>query len=286
MEGEPTGKWYWRVQAGVTDSHLVLLPLSQPPNPLLTSPPAPLSHAMPAHSTKHNATDSAVVDNNEETGIAGKIKHLFRRGSSSAPPNERRTAPPVHNPTQSTNSSGTDSTAVDGIFDQTARGEQLPSAEANRLGATSVNANAEMSWPGTIGGEKLGAVVVNLQGVDKGRVTLGGGKKGEGSWVNVPITNTNSFLVHQMLEPVGKHSHESLPKSGSIRFDFDKEWIGAKGEAELLHYHITTALTNLPAQSEERAAPQSGSFQLGSGTTQQGVAGTEPAGLGREVFTE
>jgi len=32
-----------------------------------------------------------------------------------------------------------------------------------------------------------------------------------------------------MLEPVGKNHHKGYPKSGSIRFDFDKEWIGAKG---------------------------------------------------------
>ncbi len=38
-----------------------------------------------------------------------------------------------------------------------------------------------------------------------------------------------SKLVHPMLEPLGKNHHESWPKSGSIRFDFDKEWIGAKG---------------------------------------------------------
>jgi hypothetical protein len=32
-----------------------------------------------------------------------------------------------------------------------------------------------------------------------------------------------------MLESVGtKHSHSDWARSGSIRFEFDKEWIGAK----------------------------------------------------------
>ena len=69
--GDESGKWYWRVQAGATDvgesflqsicpahgqNQLILLPLSQPANPVLTTPPQPLSHAMPQHS--HTASQA------------------------------------------------------------------------------------------------------------------------------------------------------------------------------------------------------------------------------------
>ncbi len=61
-------------------------------------------------------------------------------------------------------------------------------------------------------------------------------------------------------------------------------------EAELLHHYITTAVTDAPAQSAQpgTAVPQSSSFQLGTGhdpsagtTTQQGVAGSNPVGIGQ-----
>lgn len=89
----------------------------------------------------------------------------------------------------------TTTTAVDGngvggntdrVLDQTAQGDMLPSANANRIGATNINANAESGWPGVINGQKLGSIAIDLRSIDK-KVTLGGGKKGEGSWVIVQV---------------------------------------------------------------------------------------------------
>jgi hypothetical protein len=162
---------------------LILLPLSQPPNSLLTAPPPPLSAAMPAHST-HPAGGNRTTEASSETGLTDKIKNLFHRGSTST-----QHTSSSHAQTQSQDS---EITAVEGgterVLDQTAMGEQLPSARANAVGATNVDANAETGWPGLIAGDKLGEVVVDLRGVEKGKVDLGGGKKSEGSYVVVPVS--------------------------------------------------------------------------------------------------
>ncbi|ORX38592.1 hypothetical protein BD324DRAFT_621513 [Kockovaella imperatae] len=258
---EVTGRWFWRVQAGTNDTHLILLPLSQPPNPLLTVAPQPLSQAMPAHSaTASKAKTSMPGGANEghnrkanadaDESLTTKFKNLFKKGSPKSDPqalpqDHVDTEPPgAHDSAEiSHGASGTcdassnvysmTSTAVDDrILDQNGRGQQMPTAEANQLGATNANANAETEWPGMIKGDRLGAVVVDLRSVDKSKVVLGGGKKGEGSWVTVPINSHFLTLVHPMLEPIGK-SHHDFPKSGSIRFDFDKDWIGAKGYVRL-----------------------------------------------------
>ena len=179
--------------------------------------------------------------------LTSKFKNLFKRGDDKrvgqpAPDGEGPASAstttatgadadqtPTNNADAISSAPSTTTTAVDDrILDQTARGQMMPSAEANRVGATNLNGNAETGWPGVIKGEKLGAVVVDLKSVDPSKVVLGGGKKGEGSWVIVPINSHFGNLVHPMLEPLGK-SHHEYPKSGSIRFDFDKEWIGAKG---------------------------------------------------------
>lgn len=67
----------------------------------------------------------------------------------------------------------------------------------------------------------------------------------------------------------GHQDGASAPKSGVIRMEFDKDWIGSKGyaisadskltcsEAELLHHHITSALSN--------RSPQTSNIQLGNG---------------------
>lgn len=110
--------------------------------------------------------------------MGNKLKNLFRHQSSN----------PTEVPTASTHPN-----LNEAVLDQNASGAQMPSASANAMGATNVNANAEIGWPGMIDGEKLGAVVVGLQGIEKGRVTLGGGKKGEGSWVIVPVGPGEEF---------------------------------------------------------------------------------------------
>ncbi|KAK4689492.1 hypothetical protein P7C73_g613, partial [Tremellales sp. Uapishka_1] len=239
-DGDINGKWYWRVQVGVTDNHLVLLPLTYPPNSLLTSRPAPLSADMPSHSTTNPSTAAAAAEGDEGSGIGSKIKNLFRRSST-----QDMSQPQA--PHKASESAAHPPAVPEG-------GEQpLPLSEGN----------AESKWPGVIQGTKLGAVLVSLGGVDKAKVTMGGGKKGEGSWVLVPIASHFTNMAHPMMESVGKHSHESLPRTGSVRFDFDKDWIGGKAEAELLHHYITTAMANLGGGGP-RLPPQTTKLQLGT----------------------
>lgn len=195
------GTWYWRVQAGVTDvsppssavspichcradpgsqltagpqTHLVLLPLSQPANPVLTSPPAPLSEVMPSHSTSQSG---------EHESLGTKVKNLFTGRRQSKVGSGTGTGG------NDAASHDTDATAVnptERVLDQTPQGDALPSPSANAMGATNANANAETGWPGFIAGEKLAAVVISLSSIDQAAVKLHEHKK-EGSFVTVPV---------------------------------------------------------------------------------------------------
>lgn len=143
------------------------------------------------------ADNSASGGRTEEEGIGSKIKHFLhlgdRKPSTVGSNTEQHESAAGGAPTGDAASQATATTATavdDHVIDQTAQGEMIPSAEANRIGATNLNANAENGWPGTIHGEKLGLVTVDLRSVDKTKVTLGGGKKGEGSWVIVPVSSS------------------------------------------------------------------------------------------------
>ena len=138
----------------------------------------------------------------EHEGIGTKIKNLFRRSSTA---NEDKHA--VDDASGGVNHSGSaltqhssDSnsqatTAVDPVIDQTSRGEMLPTAGANAVGATNLNANAETGWPGVVNGEHLQGIVIDLRSVDKHKVSVGGGKKGEGNWVTVHVSASGSWKV-------------------------------------------------------------------------------------------
>lgn len=257
-EGVERGTWFWRVQAGVHENNLVLLPLTRPANSLLTSPPAPLSAAMPAHhkDNKHNHNSSATSGAHDgDEGLVDKVKNLFRRSSTTHKESASAAPAPVV---------GEDSARP---LDQTAQGDQLPSASANAMGANNMNANAETGWPGVIQGDKLQAVVVPLNQIDKHKVKVSGGKRGEASWVTVPVVSHFAHMIQ------GHADGALAPKSGVIRLEFDKDWIGSKGEAELLHHHIASAISN--------RTPQSANIQLGNhnnGTT--GHASSTGAGAG------
>ena len=150
------------------------MPLSQPPNPLLTSPPAPLSEAMPTHSTAAHGLGHG--DGEEKESIGTKVKNLFSG-------NKKHTKD--DHPTQD------GAVKHETIVDQSGAGEQLPSAAANAMGADNVNANAETGWPGMINGEKLGAVVISLASIDHSQVKLHQHKK-ESSFVTVPVSSRHS----------------------------------------------------------------------------------------------
>jgi hypothetical protein len=143
------------------------MPLSQPPNALLTSPPPPLSEAMPAHSSAPSGLNHGNTEEHESIGT--KVKNLFTGHKKHT--NDDHTA---------------DAPKHETIGDQTGAGEQLPSAAANAMGADNVNANAETGWPGMINGEKLGVVLVSLASIDHTQVKLHQHKK-ESSYVTVPV---------------------------------------------------------------------------------------------------
>lgn len=105
------------------------------------------------------------------------MKNLFRRSSTT-------TDKAVPHPDPATTQSG------DKVIDQTAGGEQLPSAKANAVGATNLNANAETGWPGFIDGQKLGMVAVPLNAIEKNKVGHSGGKKGEAYYITIPVSLT------------------------------------------------------------------------------------------------
>lgn len=150
---------------------------------------------MPGGANEHTSSSG------EHEGIGAKIMHFFRRGSGA---NDDKHAADSHtsgsqgvthsgteNPSHSsdTGSQGTatTATAVEHVIDQTPQGEMLPTAGANAMGATNLNANAETGWPGFIQGQPLQGIIVDLRSVDKSKVTLGGGKRGEGNWVTVNV---------------------------------------------------------------------------------------------------
>ena len=152
----------------------------------------------------------------DDSSLTSKFKNLFKKGSPKSGPQQLpedagtngtsdATDANVHsaqivtqgqtasNPASSGDSasnvySTTETAVEEKILDQNARGQTMPTAEANRIGATNLNSNAETEWPGMIKGEKLGAITVDLRSIDKSKVVLGGGKKGEGSWVIVPVS--------------------------------------------------------------------------------------------------
>ncbi|WWC90788.1 uncharacterized protein L201_005725 [Kwoniella dendrophila CBS 6074] len=271
------GKWYWRVQAGVTESHLILLPLTQPPNPVLTTPPAPLSHAMPSHSTTAaSGTRTEGGTEQEDGGLIGKMKNLFRRSSAySKDTSETINTDTVSSPntntatvdTTTSGSAGLGGGKEERVIDQTPKGEMLPTARGNEMGATNLNHNAELGYPGIINGSKLGGIVIPLGSIDKSKIVNGGGKKGEGSWVTVPILSHYSHFAQSALgentSGVGSNKPEVFPKSGYIKFEFDKDWIGAKGESELLHHHLTHAINILPEGKDRH--PHLAQFHIGGG---------------------
>ncbi|ODN92764.1 hypothetical protein L198_05558 [Cryptococcus wingfieldii CBS 7118] len=261
----PEGRWYWRVRVGVTDSQVVLLPLSDPANPLLTSAPPPLSTAVPSHAahssrTTTNAGESAINNSNvnalhppeNDSGIANKMKNFFRRGSTTNKETSASTG----------QQSGAQAAMNEPITDQTASGATLPCAAANEAGATDTNGSSELAWPGVIDGDKLAAVIIPTWALVKDRVQLKH-KKAEGTWVIVQVKDEE----HHPLQAVGSNRQDesSFPKSGTIKFEFDKDWIGAKDEAELLQHHIQHAVSNAltPPKHTHQPAEQA-PFQLGS----------------------
>lgn len=144
---------------------------------------------MPGHHKDNKAGHDA-----DEGGLVDKVKSLFRRGSTTTKDN-------AHNaPTASV--AGENPAKP---LDQTEDGDQLPSAHANAAGATNVNANAETGWPGMVNGQKLQAIVIPLNQIDKHKVKVSGGKRGEASWVTVPVCLLLDWRYQGQMDDISRH---------------------------------------------------------------------------------
>jgi hypothetical protein len=123
----------------------------------------------------HHKDNKAGHDTDE--GLVDKVKNLFRRNSTKDTAHDAPTSAIAgENPSKP--------------LDQNERGDQLPGPNANAAGATNVNANAETGWPGMINGQKLQAIIIPLNQIDRSKVKISGGKRGEASWVTVPVCLT------------------------------------------------------------------------------------------------
>ena len=169
---------------------------------------------MPAHSTAVEHRGHGETGHEEHEGIGAKIKNLFRKGSTTNEEKHQVTGEPGTDLNDSTSqATATTATTVDRVIDQTPQGEMLPSAGANAIGATNVNANAETGWPGVINGQHLASIVVDLHSIDKNKVTLGGGKKNEGSYVTVHVRLIHHPVLISGLAPsnLARFSREESP---------------------------------------------------------------------------
>ena len=281
--------------------------------------------SMPGGANANTSAAHPSSKSGDDPSLTSKFKNLFKKGSpksgahqlpdeteTDAPSGAARNDQGVHPASldqtgisSSTSEPGggdaasnvysTTETAVDDkILDQTARGQMMPTAEANRVGATNLNSNAETDWPGMIKGEKLGAVTVDLRSIDKSKVVLGGGKKGEGSWVIVPVSvehlcmnartdyarsTLTSLLLCIRCSSQLERAITTLPNRGRSGLTLTKIGLVQKGElsasgastklttsstpreAELLHHYITTNLENI-GTAHQRVPPESTQLRL------------------------
>jgi hypothetical protein len=127
-------------------------------------------------------------------------------------------------------------------------------------------AQATQQFPAYVGGKPTTHVLVPIGAIKENEVKITT-EKGEMA-VRVPVTSHFSTFVHPMMDTLGREAEESWGRSGKIKFQFDRNWIGAKGEAEVLQHNILQACEN------RRNAQQSETLNLGGG----GAAGTTTTG--------
>jgi hypothetical protein len=163
---------------------------------------------MPSHSTAHGHGQGHAASGEHES-LGTKMKNLFTGGRKHS-----KDGDDVHHDSSAGAGAGAGGATSTGtgtgpggekILDQTGSGEQVPSPSANAAGATNLNANAETGWPGVVGGEKLGAVIINLSTVDQSAVKLHEHKK-ESSFVTVPVSPDCSLTTGYITD-----STRSLP---------------------------------------------------------------------------
>jgi hypothetical protein len=274
LKANLTGKWATNVEIAVTPTHLLLI--LSPDHPLAPFPPpagapgyvAPRRRNSASRpSTSEPGTTGAADEEKTEGGIGQKIKNIFHRKSSTAPDTQGGAAGGVTKPS-----------AGAGISESAFVEEDSPAAITRTTGAEVGTASpptgqnqhpvlplaptpsqATPQFPAYVGGKPTTHVLVPIAAIKENEVKITT-EKGEMA-VRVPVTSHFSSLVHPMMDTLGRESEESWGRSGKIKFQFDRNWIGAKGEAEVLQHNIIQACEN------RRATSQSTTLNLGGGAT-------------------
>ncbi|KAI5455416.1 hypothetical protein NCC49_000227 [Naganishia albida] len=229
------GKWVAPVMAGVAGNSLVLIiavdsllvpygtEVGHQAKPTLT--PAATTHAPATTSPEANATSGS------GSGIGATIKKIFRRGSSTQQVSTAQ-AGDAHATTAAR------SGAESAVSDDTAVNAPLHSLEGHQQLAEETH---DRSYPAYVHGNPVKYIVVPLGALDYRTITI---KEEKGVWsVKVPVTGFFHRLVEPALQEIGQPPDEGWGRSGDIEFLFDSHnWIGAKDEAELLHFSLTSAL--------------------------------------------
>ncbi|BEI81940.1 hypothetical protein CcaverHIS002_0211000 [Cutaneotrichosporon cavernicola] len=215
VEGE--GPFYWRCRVGVTTDNLIVLPLANPPNPVLKSRPPPLSTLVPTrpgadedrphppHPQSLGRRLSAAfippkMENGEaEVAHSARIAGLGRRLSAAFKPIEPET------PVQT---------------------QPMPEISDDAVTSDTAEIPTESGFPGTIEGAPLSAIVIPLNRIKQG----------------VKISERDGLYIS-----VGVNSAVS-GKSGVVRFEFERE-LGGKTEAEPLLRSLQAGISGPVSQS-------------------------------------
>ncbi|GHJ86008.1 hypothetical protein NliqN6_2410 [Naganishia liquefaciens] len=229
------GKWISPIMAGVAGNNLVLI-LAVDSHLVPFGTYDEHQHQFKRRPSSNTAPTAAAPATHPEAehssgggGIGATIKKIFRRSSSSQ---------------QGTTAHGTDvhptttSGAESAVSDETAVNAPLNTLEGHHQLDEQVH---DKSYPAYVHGEPVKYIVVPLGALDYKTITL---KEEKGVWVvKVPVTGFFHRLVEPALNEIGQGPDEGWGRSGEIEFLFDsKNWIGAKDEAELLHFSLMSAL--------------------------------------------
>jgi hypothetical protein len=266
-----TGKWATNVEVAVTQTHLLVL--LSPDHPLATYPPPPGAPGYVRKSSFSKPTDSSEHAGGTSGGhpsIGRKIIDLFKPGGISKdeavkehvidPTTGQPTAhPETTSPTTTTTSPTTHAEPI-----------PFPAPTPDMV---------EKSFPAYVGGQRTTYVAVPLAAIKDAELKLVDDKGEIG--VRVPITSHFSTFGHTS-DTLGKELDEASGRSGKIKFEFDRNWLGAKAEAEVLHHTILQAIENrrnAPPQTLSLGAGfgGSGAAQTGSGV---GAGATQTGGGG------
>jgi hypothetical protein len=225
------GKWVSPVMAGVAGNSLVLtLAVDSVLVPFGSGDHQAKPNAAAGPSATSPTTTGTEAHSGSGGGIGATIKKIFRRASSSQQGTSAQTSDAhATSATSGAQSAHSDETAVNAPLSTLEGHHQLTEQKQ------------EKAFPAYVHGEPVKYVVVPLAALDYKTITI---KEDKGVFVvKVPVTSHFGRFVEPALADIGKPAEEGWGRSGEIEFLFDsKDWIGAKDEAELLHFSLMNAL--------------------------------------------